>query len=824
MNISMRTVLMAALVVVFLGFFSNVASAAVPCSYYDNQAACETGNPCCLWNDQAIECTAKTSQCRASAGTCDVAESCDGTNPYCPTDAGQGTSYTCSYGSWGGSNGVCTATRTNTYCSASDRSTCTGTTWQEQQTSGAGLCSGTCSSWCGADGTCNKADAGTQAIGCNNTMYSCGGANSLTIYSAACGMGAGGSGSGSCDSQYTIVTTCGGSDTCTDTGTSNGGGSCSATKYYCSAGYGTCQSSSSSGTDTCTATGNPSAVTYYYCSGGNTCLSSSTSRSDGCSDTGSSDGGGTCGADDWSCTSGSLSDGYTSGTDTCGGTVDNPSVTYYSCSGGNACVVNGTTYRSDFCIKSETCLAKDYFCGFTPGQMMSYATLGLDECGGVGSPNACQKTLYHCTASDGSVNDTCALSGTTNIASGNVCTGSGTETAGSSTYYCGLSGYNGCGGGLCQKKQDYLACSGSNTCTVDVGDNFANVAAYKVCSGGSEVDGTSVACDSSYDYYASANACTYETRYAECNGAGSCDTSAATYYQTGGNTNVPNLNVAITQNGGASTPYTTPSASYYCGTATSCTDGTCTGTTYYRACAGTGSCRTDNTGAGSANNIYASAGYTLTGACGTTGTTLCGYSGYNKCSNQTPGRDQYRCDASQNCASDVGDSYDGTPCSENCDSYCSSGTCANSSPNTDPYNICSSGYTCSGEAIINSDVCGTGTSCGYSTGTTCGNNCDSKCVTGQGTCYDTANGADPYSICTDGVCTTGNCGSGTACEYTAADVNDGCTGAYTCGGETINTNTCNGAGSCADRTTGTTCGNNCDSKCVTGQGTCYDTA
>ncbi|MCG2717233.1 MAG: hypothetical protein L6408_00150 [Nanoarchaeota archaeon] len=69
--------------------------------------------------------------CRASAGVCDVAETCSG--GACPTDVGKGTSYTCAEGSFAGSNGVCQSSRTNTYCSIADRSTCTGTTWTEYQ-------------------------------------------------------------------------------------------------------------------------------------------------------------------------------------------------------------------------------------------------------------------------------------------------------------------------------------------------------------------------------------------------------------------------------------------------------------------------------------------------------------------------------------------------------------------------------------------------------------------------------------------------------------------------------------------------------------------
>ena len=166
-----------------------------------------------------------------------------------------------------------------------------------------------------------------------------------------------------------------------------------------------------------------------------------------------------------------------------------------------------------------------------------------------------------------------------------------------------------------------------------------------------------------------------------------------------------------------------------------------------------------------------------------------------------------------------------TTCSGDCNSACSAGssTCYDTANAADPLNICSAGYTCSGQTIIDGSVCGSGTTCGAS-GTTCSGNCNSACNPGSGTCYDTAGSADPLNLCADGICTTGLCdGTLTTCQNTAADTNDGCTGAYTCSTQTIMINTCNGAGNCADRTTGTTCSGNCNSACSAGSGTCYDT-
>ncbi|MBU1000210.1 hypothetical protein KKE78_02325, partial [Patescibacteria group bacterium] len=74
-----------------------------------------------------------------------------------------------------------------------------------------------------------------------------------------------------------------------------------------------------------------------------------------------------------------------------------------------------------------------------------------------------------------------------------------------------------------------------------------------------------------------------------------------------------------------------PSASNYCAVVDACVDGTCVGHKYYRACNGSGSCRTDNTGAYD-EIIYADEGKTMTNSCGTDGATLCGYSAWDRCS------------------------------------------------------------------------------------------------------------------------------------------------------------------------------------------------
>lgn len=103
------------------------------CNTSGLSVSCDDGNICTTDSCSNGVCSNvnNTVLCRASAGACDVAENCSGGS--CPTDSGRGTAYTCAYGSYTGANGACQATRTNTYCSAADRSTCTGATWTEYQ-------------------------------------------------------------------------------------------------------------------------------------------------------------------------------------------------------------------------------------------------------------------------------------------------------------------------------------------------------------------------------------------------------------------------------------------------------------------------------------------------------------------------------------------------------------------------------------------------------------------------------------------------------------------------------------------------------------------
>ncbi|MFA6436637.1 MAG: DUF2341 domain-containing protein [Candidatus Paceibacterota bacterium] len=154
--------------------------------------------------------------------------------------------------------------------------------------------------------------------------------------------------------------------------------------------------------------------------------------------------------------------------------------------------------------------------------------------------------------------------------------------------------------GICQKLRDSGNCSGSsNACAVN--DEVASVTASKVCSGGSEIDASSISnsCDSSYDYLGSIGGCTYTKRYAECNGSGVCDENSTTYYALDSTINVTSSKViTATVSGGTTTPTIGDAAS----ASNSCdasydywaNANECTYAKRYAECDGSGTCDSDS--------------------------------------------------------------------------------------------------------------------------------------------------------------------------------------------------------------------------------------
>jgi hypothetical protein len=131
------------------------------------------------------------------------------------------------------------------------------------------------------------------------------------------------------------------------------------------------------------------------------------------------------------------------------------------------------------------------------------------------------------------------------------------------------------------------------------------------------------------------------------------------------------------------------------------------------------------------------------------------------CNGQQPRKTAYGCSIGEDsCNITIGQCGAGLPaCSGDCDSWCSGGICQDTPAGQDTYSICSGGYVCSGNTIVNNGVCGSGTSCGY-TVTTCTGGENSRCVSGQGTCQN---------LCSDGIDNDGD-GSIDSCDSDCGSV------------------------------------------------------
>ncbi len=123
----------------------------------------------------------------------------------------------------------------------------------------------------------------------------------------------------------------------------------------------------------------------------------------------------------------------------------------------------------------------------------------------------------------------------------------------------------------------------------------------------------------------------------------------------------------------------------------------------------------------------------------------------------------------------------------------------------------SSGRTCYPKQDFTSSRCEGINNCKDANTADCATQPNAGAQISCGTCTDLSG----CSGTTPGSCP--NIGSG-------LDTYGDCSGAYTCVGQAIYKNTCNGAGACAAVYTGTTCAGTCDSACSPGSGSCYDTS
>jgi hypothetical protein len=209
-----------------------------------------------------------------------------------------------------------------------------------------------------------------------------------------------------------------------------------------------------------------------------------------------------------------------------------------------------------------------------------------------------QKQFITCQCSTSDVGGCC--DGCNYCPAGKVFNGSGCVDA-TATTKC-ASTVNKCTAGNCSGEKRYPECQAGGVCdsaattyyTSETVYASANKVLTTTCTD-QDATSASLACDANTNYWCTEGSCSGYYRYSECNGAGTCDGAATTYYQQ--------YNVV------ASTGYTLTST---CGT---------TGTTL--------------------------CGYSSWNKCGGVGSPY-------SCQK---GRDQLRCDAAQACAYDVGDNW-----------------------------------------------------------------------------------------------------------------------------------------------------------------------
>jgi len=174
-----------------------------------------------------------------------------------------------------------------------------------------------------------------------------------------------------------------------------------------------------------------------------------------------------------------------------------------------------------------------------------------------------------------------------------------------------------CSSGFCV---DGYCCNSSCTdickaCSISGSEGACtSVSAGKVFIDGvvTDANSTSTACDGSYDYWGSVGGCTYNTRFAECDGSGLCDEDASNYF-TNATTSVTISNViTVAVAGGTSIPTIGAATS----TGSAC-DGSydnyananeCTYSKRYAECNGDGTCDATSTTnyAGNTTNVPSS--------------------------------------------------------------------------------------------------------------------------------------------------------------------------------------------------------------------------
>jgi RHS repeat-associated protein len=411
--------------------------------------ACDVAETC---NGSVLTCpadgfAASGTVCRAAAGECDVAETCSGTSAACPSDAKKssgtactddgnpctkdqcdGTDVTCQHPA-GNAGTVCRAA--NGACDVAETCTGTSTTCPADGFAASGTVCRASAGVCDVAETCTGSSAACPADGflpastiCRPSTGQCDVAESCTGSSAAC----------PADGFAANGTTCNDGNACTQTDTCQSGSCVGGNPVTCVAldqchVAGTCNSS----TGACS---NPAKANGTTCSDGNACTQTDTCQS------------GTCtGGNPVTCTAQDQCHGVgTCNTST--GACSNPALANgAACNDGNACT------QTDTC-QSGTC---------TGGNPVT--CVASDQCHGVGTCNTSTGVCSNPALANGTAcNDGNACTtgescqaGTCGSGNAVTCTADQCHTVGS----CAPS--SGCPAPVA--KSDGTACNDNNACT-----------------------------------------------------------------------------------------------------------------------------------------------------------------------------------------------------------------------------------------------------------------------------------------------------------------------------------------------------------------------
>ena len=345
---------------------------------------------------------------------------------------------------------------------------------------------------------------------------------------------------------------------------------------------------------------------------------------------------------------------------------------YAECTGGGACDNTATThYQAGSTLYAADAKVLDTSCASqTPTAVLQCAstvnTCGVNTCTGTSQYTGCNGATHVCDSTCAGGKCTSGPGLTANA--GNVYTTAAcAQAAPSSSHYCdnpsictvntcmGANYYAGCNvGGSCS------SCPGNCTMNSSInpagGNVYSTAACAQVVASSTNKCGTPTIC--------TVGGCTGASYYAGCS-AGSCSSCPGNCTV---NSTLYNATAGTVYNSTACTP-TAPNVTYNCNTSTSCADGNCTGTTYYWACNGLGTCLGSYNS--SANNIFASVGSTLNSTCGN-GNTPCNYTAYNACTgNGTPftctqRRDAEACDSGHLCTAWLAYDYASVPAGSVC--------------------------------------------------------------------------------------------------------------------------------------------------------------